>query len=649
MAHHHEHTHSHDHNHAPSCSGGCGHAHGHSHGEKDSRTMVIRIVLSLALLIGFHFLPAEGTIRFVLFLVPYLIAGWDILKEAGENIIHGQVFDENFLMSLATIGAFAIGEYPEGVFVMIFYQVGELFQDRAVEKSRASITQLMDLCPDYANVENKEDGTLIQADPKQLAPGAVIVVKPGEKIPLDGVIISGASSLDTSSLTGESAPRDVALDDTVLSGCINLTGLLRVKVTKAYEDSTVAKILELVEHSASGKAKTERFITRFARYYTPIVVLCALALAVIPPLFLGDWSGWIHRALIFLVISCPCALVISVPLTFFSGIGGASSQGILIKGSNYLEALSRCEIVAFDKTGTLTDGTFHVASLHPAHGASEEELLAKAAAAECYSDHPIALSLRKALGREIERNAVTDTEVLAGKGVRAVVKGATVYAGNRRLMEGLGIHPEEETLRGTLVYVVEDGRYLGCISIADQCKEDAPQAVSGLKRLGVKMTAMLTGDSESSARVVGDVLGLDQVYSSLLPDQKVACMETLMKQKGEKGTLVYAGDGINDAPVLTLADVGIAMGALGSDAAIEAADVVLMEDKPSAICTAIRISRKTMVIVRQNIVFSIGIKALVMVLGAIGIVSMWAAVLADVGVCVVCVLNGMRALGVKHL
>ena len=649
MAHHHEHTHSHDHNHTSSCGCGCGHAHGHSHGEKNSRTMGIRIVLSLVLLIGFSFLPVEGAIRFILFLVPYLIAGWDILKEAGENIIHGQVFDENFLMALATVGAFAIGEYPEGVFVMIFYQVGELFQDRAVEKSRASITQLMDLCPDYANVEDEEDGTLLQVDPKLLTPGSVIVVKPGEKIPLDGVIISGASSLDTSSLTGESAPRDVALDDTVLSGCINLTGLLRVKVTKAYEDSTVAKILELVEHSASGKAKTERFITRFARYYTPIVVLCALALAVIPPLFLGDWSGWIHRALIFLVISCPCALVISVPLTFFSGIGGASSQGILIKGSNYLEALSRCEIVAFDKTGTLTVGTFHVDSLHPASGVSEEDLLTKAAAAECYSDHPIALSLRKALGRAIDRNAVTDTEVLAGKGVRAVVKGTTVYAGNRRLMEELGIHPEEETLRGTLVYVVEDGRYLGCIVIADQCKEDASQAVSGLKHLGVKMTAMLTGDSESSARAIGDVLGLDQVYSSLLPDQKVACMETLMKQKGEKGTLVYAGDGINDAPVLTLADVGIAMGALGSDAAIEAADVVLMEDKPSAICTAIRISRKTMVIVRQNIVFSIGIKALVMVLGAIGIVSMWAAVLADVGVCVVCVLNGMRALGVKHL
>ena len=648
MAHHHEHTHSHDHNHTSSCGCGCGHAHGHSHGEKDSRTMVIRIVLSLVLLIGFHFFPAEGAIRFVLFLVPYLIAGWDILKEAGENIIHGQVFDENFLMSLATIGAFAIGEYPEGVFVMIFYQVGEVFQDRAVEKSRASITQLMDLCPDYANVEDKEDGTLLQVDPKLLAPGAVIVVKPGEKIPLDGVIISGASSLDTSSLTGESAPRDVALDDTVLSGCINLTGLLRVKVTKAYEDSTVAKILELVEHSASGKAKTERFITRFARYYTPIVVFCALALAVIPPLFLGDWSGWIHRALIFLVISCPCALVISVPLTFFSGIGGASSRGILIKGSNYLEALSRCEIVAFDKTGTLTEGTFHVASLHPAPGASEEELLAKAAAAECYSDHPIALSLRKALGRAIDRNAVTDTEVLAGKGVRAVVNGVTVYAGNRRLMEELGIHPEEDALMGTLVYVAEDGRYLGCIAIADQCKEDAPQAVSGLKHLGVKITAMLTGDSESSARAVGDVLGLDQVYSSLLPDQKVACMETLMKQKGEKGTLVYAGDGINDAPVLTLADVGIAMGALGSDAAIEAADVVLMEDKPSAICTAIRVSRKTMAIVRQNIVFSIGIKALVMILGTIDIANMWAAVLADVGVCVVCVLNGMRALGVKH-
>lgn len=644
MAHHHEHTY--DHDYTSSCGCGCG--CGHEHEEKNPRTMVIRIVLSLALLIGFSFLPVEGAIRFVLFLVPYLIAGWDILKEAGENILHGQVFDENFLMALATVGAFAIGEYPEGVFVMVFYQVGELFQDRAVEKSRASISQLMDLCPDYANVEN-EDGALVQIDPKLLAPGAVIVVKPGEKIPLDGVVISGASSLDTSSLTGESAPRDVALDDTVLSGCINLTGLLKVKVTKAYGESTVAKILELVENSASGKAKTERFITRFARYYTPIVVLCALALAVIPPLFLGDWSVWINRALIFLVVSCPCALVISVPLTFFSGIGGASSRGILIKGSNYLEALSRCEIVAFDKTGTLTEGTFHVSSLHPAHGVEEEELLAKAAAAECYSDHPIAQSLRKALGRDIDRNMVTDTEVLAGKGVRAVVDGKTVYAGNHRLMDELGVRTEDDAVVGTLVYAVEEDRYLGCIVISDQCKEDAPQAVSGLKGLGVKITAMLTGDSESSAREVASALGLDQVYSSLLPDQKVTCMESLLKKKSEKGTLAYVGDGINDAPVLTLADVGIAMGALGSDAAIEAADVVLMDDKPSALCTAIQISRKTMAIVRQDIVFSIGIKVLVMILGAIGIAHMWAAVLADVGVCVVCVLNGMRALGVKHL
>ena len=644
MAHHHEHTY--DHDYTSSCGCGCG--CGHEHEEKNPRTMVIRIVLSLALLIGFSFLPVEGAIRFVLFLVPYLIAGWDILKEAGENILHGQVFDENFLMALATVGAFAIGEYPEGVFVMVFYQVGELFQDRAVEKSRASISQLMDLCPDYANVEN-EDGALVQIDPKLLIPGAVIVVKPGEKIPLDGVVISGASSLDTSSLTGESAPRDVALDDTVLSGCINLTGLLKVKVTKAYGESTVAKILELVENSASGKAKTERFITRFARYYTPIVVLCALALAVIPPLFLGDWSVWINRALIFLVVSCPCALVISVPLTFFSGIGGASSRGILIKGSNYLEALSRCEIVAFDKTGTLTEGTFHVSSLHPAHGVEEEELLAKAAAAECYSDHPIAQSLRKALGRDIDRNMVTDTEVLAGKGVRAVVDGKTVYAGNHRLMDELGVRTEDDAVVGTLVYAVEEDRYLGCIVISDQCKEDAPQAVSGLKGLGVKITAMLTGDSESSAREVASALGLDQVYSSLLPDQKVTCMESLLKKKSEKGTLAYVGDGINDAPVLTLADVGIAMGALGSDAAIEAADVVLMDDKPSALCTAIQISRKTMAIVRQDIVFSIGIKVLVMILGAIGIAHMWAAVLADVGVCVVCVLNGMRALGVKHL
>ena len=638
MAHHHEHT--------SSCGCGCG--CGHTHEAKAPRTMVIRIVLSLVLLVGASLLPVEGAARFVLFLVPYLVAGWDILKEAGENILHGQIFDENFLMALATIGAFAIGEYPEGVFVMVFYQVGELFQERAVEKSRASISQLMDLCPDYANVED-EDGTLLQLDPKLLAPGAVIVVKPGEKIPLDGVVLSGSSSLDTSSLTGESAPRDVTLNDPVLSGCINLTGLLKVRVTKAYGESTVAKILALVENSASGKAKTERFITRFARYYTPIVVLCALALALIPSLFLGDWSVWIKRALIFLVVSCPCALVISVPLTFFSGIGGASSRGILIKGSNYLEALSRCEIVAFDKTGTLTEGAFHVSSLHPAQGVEEGELLAKAAAAECYSDHPIAQSLRSALGREIDRNRVSDTEVLAGKGVRAVVDGKTVYAGNHRLMDELGVRTEDSAAAGTLVYAVEEDRYLGCIAISDQCKADSLQAVSGLKSLGIKRTAMLTGDSEASARDVAAALGVEQVYSSLLPDQKVARMEALLNEKSKDGTLVYVGDGINDAPVLTLADVGIAMGALGSDAAIEAADVVLMDDKPSALCTAIRISRKTMAIVRQNITFSIGIKILVMILGAVGIANMWAAVLADVGVCVVCVLNGMRALAVDHL
>jgi len=642
------HTQEHHHDHEACCSCGCSHSQDHGHEDEAPRRRILHIVLSLALLIFFYFLPAEGALRFFLFLVPYLIAGWDVLKEAAENILHGHVFDENFLMSLATIGAFAIGEYPEGVFVMVFYQVGELFQDRAVEKSRASITQLMDLCPDFANIEG-EDGVLVRADPKEILPGTTIVVKPGEKIPLDGVILSGDSSLDTSSLTGEAAPRDVLPGDPVLSGCVNLTGLLRIKATKAYEESTVAKILELVEHSASGKARTERFITRFAKYYTPVVVICALALAVLPSLFLGGWNTWIHRALIFLVVSCPCALVISIPMTFFSGIGGASSRGILIKGSNYLEALAKCEIAVFDKTGTLTEGSFQVSALHPAQGVTEEELLTKAAAAECYSDHPIAQSLREALGRDMDQTQVTETELLAGLGIRAVVNGKTIYAGNLRLMETMGIQLEAENLPGTLVYTAEEGRYLGSIVISDQCKSDAAQAISTLKALGIRMTAMLTGDSESAAAQVADTLSLDEVHHSLLQDQKVSCMETLLGQKGKKGTLIYVGDGINDAPVLTLADVGIAMGALGSDAAIEAADVVLMDDKPSAICTAIRISRKTMAIVKQNIVFSVGVKALVMILGAIGMANMWAAVLADVGVCVVCVLNGMRALQIKHL
>lgn len=640
--HEHEHHEHHDH-HAVGCTCGCGHEHHHEHGEGSGRVMIARIAVSLGMLIVFSLLPVQGVGRLVLFLIPYLIAGWDVLKEAVENILHGQVFDENFLMALATVGAFAIGEYPEGVFVMVFYQVGELFQDRAVEKSRTSIAQLMDLCPDSAYVEG-EDGTLLQKDPKDIQPGTVIVVKPGEKLPLDGEVLSGTSSLDTSSLTGEAAPRDVAPGAQVLSGCVNLTGLLKITVTKAYEDSTVARILEMVEHAASGKAKTEKFITRFARYYTPIVVLCALALAVIPSLLLGGWSTWLHRALIFLVVSCPCALVISIPLSFFCGIGGASAKGILIKGSNYLEALSRCRVAAFDKTGTLTEGTFQVTALHPAQGVTKEQLLSQAAAAESYSNHPIARSICAALDHPIDTNKVTDTEVLPGKGVRAVVEGKTVYAGSRRLMEELGLSPEEPAgLIGTVVHAAEAGQYLGCILIADHCKADAAQTITGLKRLGVEKTALLTGDAEGAAQAVAQALSLDEVHHSLLPDQKVACMQTLQSEKG-KGTLLYVGDGINDAPVLTLADVGIAMGALGSDAAIEAADVVLMDDKPSAVCTAIQIARKTMAIVKENLVFSIGIKVLVMILGAVGLANMWAAALADVGVCVVCVLNGMRAL-----
>ena len=633
------HTHKgepHDHHdHGPSC--GCG--HDHEHGEESPKVMLVRILLSLVLLVVFCLLPVCGLWRLPLFLIPYLIAGYDVLKRAGENLFRGHVLDEAFLMALATVGALAIGEYPEAVFVMVFYQIGELFQDRAVDRSRDSIAALMDLCPDTAHVEG-ESG-LETADPRTLQPGTVLVVKPGERVPLDGVILSGTSSLNTAALTGESLPRAVGEGDAVLSGCVNGEGLLRVSVTKAYEDSTVARILDMIDHAARGKAKSEKWITRFARYYTPVVVLCALALAILPPLILGGWAVWLNRALVFLVVSCPCALVISVPLTFYCGIGGASRKGILIKGSQYLEALARCGTAVFDKTGTLTNGAFQVSGVFPADGTTEEELLTLAASAERYSTHPIAQSLREAAGERGERSAVEETEVLPGKGVRAVVNGKAVWVGNLRLLSDLGLQGEDRP--GTVVLVAAEGRYLGCLTISDRCKADAAETVQGLKALGVGQCVLLTGDSESAAGEVARALGMDRYRASLLPDQKVTEVEALL-QEG-KGSLLYVGDGINDAPVLTLADVGIAMGAFGSDAAIEAADVVLMEDRPSGVCAAVRLARRTMEIVRQNVVLSIGVKLAVMVLGGLGLAGLWAAVFADVGVCVLCVLNGMRAMG----
>ncbi len=600
-----------------------------------------RIILS-AVLFGAAFLvPVQGWARSLVFLVPYLCIGYDVLWSAAKNILRGQIFDEKFLMALATVGAFCTGESPEAVFVMLFFQVGELFESIAVGRSRQSISELMDIRPDYANVER--DGQLEQVDPEDVEVGGIIVVKPGEKIPLDGVVTEGVSSLNTTALTGESMPRDVAVGDAVISGCINLSGVLKVKTTKPFGESTVSKILELVENSAASKSRSENFITRFARWYTPIVVACAVLLALIPPLFLGNWSGWIHRALIFLVVSCPCALVISVPLTFFGGIGGASKEGILIKGSNYMDALAQAEIVVMDKTGTLTKGSFTVSGVYPAKG-SREELLEKAALAEVYSDHPISQSLRQAWGGSADKSRVGAVEELAGHGVKAVVDGSTVLVGNERLMAGQGITCDEVAEPGTVVHVAVDGEYRGCIVISDTVKEGAAEAIERLKSLGVKKTVMLTGDGESAANAVASKLGIDEVHAHLLPGDKVDRVEQLLREKSGKGKLVFVGDGINDAPVLSRADVGIAMGALGSDAAIEAADIVLMDDKPVKIARAIEISRRTKRIVTQNIVFALAVKVLVMALGAIGVANMWEASFADVGVCVIAVLNAMRTL-----
>ncbi len=609
---------------------------------KRQKKTLIRIIAAAVLLIAAVLIPVEGLWRLPLFLVPYFIIGWDILWKAARNIAHGQVFDEHFLMSIATIGALILGEYAEAVGVMLFYQVGELFQSYAVGKSRRSIAQLMDIRPDSARVER--DGGLAEVDPDEVAVGEVIEVRPGEKIPLDGVVLSGASALDTAALTGESVPRDVAEGDEVLSGCVSLTGLLRLRVTKEFGQSTVAKILDLVENAAARKARAEQFITRFARWYTPAVVIGAVLLAVIPSLFDGQWAVWVSRALLFLVISCPCALVISIPLSFFGGIGGASARGILVKGGNYLELLARTETVVFDKTGTLTRGSFELSQLCPAEGVSGEELLAAAALAGCRSGHPIAQSLRRAWGQEVDIARVTGVEELPGHGVTALVDGVPVAAGNEKLMTRLGLSVSPAETAGTVVHVAKKGRYLGCAVIADKVKDTAAAAIGGLKAQGVR-TVMLTGDSDAVGRQVAGELGLDEVHTRLLPADKVTQVERLLAGKSGGKTLVYVGDGVNDAPVLSRADVGIAMGALGSDAAIEAADVVLMDDDPAKLTAAMAIARKCLRIVRQNIVFALVVKVLFLVLGAFGVASMWEAVFADVGVAVIAILNASRMLG----
>lgn len=602
---------------------------------------LIRIIVSLATLVIAALIPVDGYMRLGVFLVPYLIIGYDILWKAVRNILHGQVFDENFLMAIATVGAFVLGDYLEGSAVMIFYQVGELFQSVAVGKSRKSISSLMDIRPDYANLE--KDGEIVESDPEEVSIGDIIVVKPGEKIPLDGVIIEGNTSVDTSALTGESVPRSLTEGDDVISGCINLSGVVRVKVTKEFGESTVAKILDLVENSSSKKAKAENFITKFARYYTPCVVIGAALLAVIPSLITGNWGEWVNRALIFLVISCPCALVISVPLSIFGGIGGASRCGILIKGGNYLETLAKAEIVVFDKTGTLTKGVFNVTAIHP-EIISEERLIELAAYAEAYSTHPISRSIRDAFNAEIDKSRISDVKELSGRGVSAVIDGKKIFAGNDKLMEEIGVswHPCHHT--GTTVHVAADNTYAGHIVISDEVKTDSAEAVKSLKNSGVKKTVMLTGDAKAVGESTAKQLGLDEVYTELLPDGKVEMVEKLLEEKSNKGRLVFVGDGINDAPVLSRADIGIAMGAVGSDAAIEAADVVLMDDKPSKIALAIDISRRTLSIVHQNIVFALAVKLAVLVLGALGLANMWAAVFADVGVSVIAIINAMRAL-----
>lgn len=614
---------------------------------RKQKKSLLRILVGAALLALCLALPLEGIWRLGAFLAAYLVSGGDVLWRAIRNIFRGQVFDENFLMCLATVGAFCTQEYMEGVLVMLLYQVGELFQSYAVGKSRGAISSLMDIRPDYANL--LEAGETRQVDPEEVEIGQEILVRAGEKIPLDGIVVEGSAAIDTSALTGESAPREAEAGSELLSGCINLNGTLRLRVTKEFGESTVSKILDMVENASEKKAKAEDFITRFAKYYTPSVVCAALALAVIPPLFLGDWNIWVSRAMSFLVISCPCALVISVPLSYFGGIGGASGAGILVKGSNYLEALSRAETVVFDKTGTLTKGNFALAEQAPAEGVAAQELLEYAALAESYSTHPIAQSIRAAYGRELDLSRVQDVKEISGKGVLAQVDGAQIAAGNAKLMEAYcqsGYTPSSAV--GSVVYLAKDGKYLGHLTIRDELKEDAAQAIAELKAAGVRQTVMLTGDAKAVAEDVAGKLGMDAVYAELLPLDKVQKVEQLLEQKSGKGKLVFVGDGINDAPVLTRADIGIAMGALGSDAAIEAADIVLMTDAPSKISQAIRISRRTHRIVMQNIVFALSIKGIALVLGAFGLIHMLAAVFADVGVSVIAIINAMRAMKIRE-
>ena len=612
---------------------------------RKQKRLLFRIIIAAVLFAAGSLLPLGPTVEMGVFLVCYAVIGWDIVWKAVTNILHGQVFDENFLMTIATIGALILGEHSEGVAVMLFYQVGEWFQSYAVSKSRKSIASLMDIRPDYANVER--NGKLEQVDPDEVNIGDTIVVKPGERVPLDGKIIKGTSALDTSALTGESMPRDVEPGMEVISGCINQTGILTIQTTKKYGESTVAKILDLVENASDKKGKTENFISRFARYYTPIVVFAAIALAILPPLVTGQpFSVWIYRALTFLVISCPCALVISIPLSFFGGIGGASKIGVLVKGSNYLESLAHTEVVVFDKIGTLTKGSFAVSQIK-AIDMKEEQLLELAAYAEDYSNHPISQSIQKAYGKKIDNSRISDVQEIAGHGVRAVIDGKTVLAGNAKLMNGENIVYTPSDAIGTVIYLACNGKYAGYIVIEDEVKADAPAAIRALKEVGVRKTVMLTGDADAVGKKVAQKLGLDQAYTELLPADKVDRVEAMLKQTSEKGKLVFVGDGINDAPVLARADVGIAMGGLGSDAAIEAADVVLMTDEPSKISAVVRIARKTIRIANENIVFALGVKLLVLILGATGYANMWAAVFADVGVSVIAILNAIRAMRVK--
>lgn len=625
---------------------------------KKQKKMLARIIIAAVLMVVCNVIPAEGILKFVLYMIPYFIIGYDILKKAVKGIINKQVFDENFLMAVATVGAIVIavtdsGDYNEAIAVMLFYQIGELFQSYAVGKSRKNISELMDIRPDYANL--LKDDSIEKVDPDEVEIGSIIVVKPGEKVPIDGIVIDGKSTLNTSALTGESVPRSVKCDDEIISGCINLTGVLKVKTTKEFQESTASKILDLVENSSSKKSRSENFISKFAKYYTPIVCYGALALAVLPPivrmLFMGvapQWNVWVYRALTFLVISCPCALVISIPLSFFAGIGGASKAGVLIKGSNYIETMANTKYVVFDKTGTITEGVFEVSGIHHCN-MDEDKMLEYVALAEMYSSHPISKSIKKAYGKELDKNRVTDVEQISGHGIMASVDGIKVAVGNSKLMEKLGLEYDECHKIGTIVHVAIDGKYEGHIIISDKIKPTSKKAISALKKAGIKKTVMLTGDMDDVAREVGTQVGMDDIYSELLPEDKVTKVEMLLDKKSAKEALAFVGDGINDAPVLSRADIGIAMGAMGSDAAIEAADVVLMDDDPMKVVKAINISKKCMRIVFENIYFAIGIKVICLILGAIGIANMWLAIFADVGVMVIAVLNAIRALMVKNM